>query len=63
MIVGVAALVAATLVKPAVRIVYNPSDSAPRGWYIVLPADHSRVVDCVLPQLTSAVAMLAARRA
>ena len=62
MIVGVAALVAATYVKPAVRIVYNPSDSAPRGWYLVLPADHFRVGDYVVAQLPSDVALLAARR-
>ena len=39
MLLGVTALVAAAYLKPAARLVYNPTDSAPRGWYVVVPYD------------------------
>jgi conjugative transfer signal peptidase TraF len=59
---GVAALVAASWLTPSIRLVYNPSDSAPRGWYLVLPATEFSVGDYVLARLPSDTAALAAAR-
>jgi conjugative transfer signal peptidase TraF len=44
------------------RIIYNPSASAPRGWYWLLSADRLRVDDYVLINLPSNVKRLAAER-
>ncbi len=44
------------------RIIYNPSASAPRGWYWLLPADTLKVDDYVLVSLPSKVKRLAAER-
>ena len=59
---GVAALVAASWLTPSIRLVYNPSDSAPRGWYLVLAATQFSVGDYVLARLPSDTAELAAAR-
>jgi len=37
---GLAALVWASFVHPLPRLIYNPSDSVPVGWYRVDPLDH-----------------------
>lgn len=63
---GVAALAWASFVQPAVRIVYNPSDSVPAGWYRVAPA-HSllgalHVGSIALTALPADAAALAAER-
>ena len=44
------------------RIIYNPSASAPRGWYWLLPADSLKVDDYALVSLPSNVKRLAAER-
>ena len=44
------------------RLIYNPSASAPRGWYWLLPADRLKVEDYVLVNLPSKVKRLAAER-
>ncbi len=37
---GLAALAWAAFVQPLPRLIYNPSDSVPVGWYRVKPLDH-----------------------
>ena len=61
-IVGVVALLGATWFKPAVQLVFNPTDSAPRGWYLVTPAAHLRKGDYVVAQIPNEAALLAAVR-
>ena len=62
MVLGIAAFIAAACVTPATRIVYNPSDSAPRGWYLVFQAARVRVGDYVVVRLPRDTAALAAAR-
>src|SRR5439155_4549770 len=58
----IAALIAAAWVKPAVRIVYNPSNSAPRGWYLVLPPTQLHAGDYVVARLPIDIASFAVSR-
>ena len=68
--VGLAALAWAAFVQPLPRLIYNPSDSVPVGWYRVDPLDHRPVslprplsVDSiVLTTLPPDAAALAAQR-
>jgi type IV secretory pathway protease TraF len=60
---GVTALVAAAYLKPAARLVYNPTDSARRCSYVVVPMIHARPGDYVVALLASDTATLAATRA
>ena len=62
MTLGVAALCVVAWAKPPVRFVYNPSQSAPKGWYLVLPATRLRAGDYVVARLPSDTASLAATR-
>lgn len=62
-----AALALSVLIAPAVltitpRLVYNPSTSAARGWYLVYPAAAIRAGDLVLAALPPAAIELAAAR-
>jgi len=59
---GIAALAWPSLSMPDARIVYNPSDSVPRGWYRIGPSDSLHVGSIVLAQLPSDAAALAAQR-
>lgn len=59
---GLAALAWASLIQPAVRIVYNASDSVPVGWYRIEQAHSPRVGSIVLTTLPSDAAALAAQR-
>lgn len=59
---GTAALVWPSVHSPVARIVYNASDSVPRGWYRVRPAKSLRVGDIVLARLPTEAAALAAQR-
>lgn len=61
-VVGVTAIIAAAYVKPPIRLVYNASDSAPRGWYLVVPAAHFRVGEYVVARLPNDTSTLAAKR-
>ena len=45
-----------------VHVVYNPSDSVPRGWYRIGAAERLRAGAIVLTQLPADVAALAAQR-
>ncbi len=59
---AVAALALPYIFAPAVRIVYNASDSLPSGWYRIEPAAELRVGSIVLARPPADVAALAARR-
>ena len=59
---GLAALAWAAWVRPLPRLVYNPSDSVPVGWYRIGPADALRVGAIVLTTLPPDAAALAAQR-
>ncbi len=62
---GLAALCASAMLHPPVRIVYNPSNSVPRGWYRIGPRDSTgslHVGSVVLARLPADAAALAARR-
>lgn len=63
---GLAALAWASFITPAARIVYNPSDSVPVGWYRVEQGgslhDSLRVGSIVLASLPTDAAALAAQR-
>jgi conjugative transfer signal peptidase TraF len=59
---GVVAMLEATWFKPATQVVFNPTDSAPRGWYLVTPATHFRVGDYVVTRIPENAALLAATR-
>lgn len=68
--VGLAALAWAAFVQPLPRLIYNPSDSVPVGWYRVDPQRHGAnalprplsVGSVVLTTLPPEVAALAAQR-
>lgn len=62
---GLAALFASAVVHFPVQIVYNPSDSVPRGWYRIGPmgaAGSLHVGSIVLARLPADAAALAAQR-
>jgi len=44
------------------RVMYNPSESAPRGWYVMVPVESPRVDDFVVVRLPERVAAMAAQR-
>lgn len=48
--------------RSQVLVVYNASDSVPRGWYRIAPVDSLQVGGIVLAQLPVAAAALAAQR-
>ena len=68
--VGLAALAWAAFMQPLPRLIYNPSDSVPVGWYRVQPLDHRaaslprrlEVGSIVLTRLPADAAALAAQR-
>jgi conjugative transfer signal peptidase TraF len=59
---GLAALCLGVLVKPNYRLLYNASDSAPRGWYALVPERDFRMGTLVFARLPSRAATLAAER-
>ncbi|SOE35344.1 S26 family signal peptidase [Delftia acidovorans] len=59
---GLAALAWASFVQPLPRLIYNPSDSVPMGWYRVVPPDTPHVGSIVLTTLPPEAAALAAQR-
>jgi len=59
---GVSAMLGAAWFKPAIQLVFNPTDSAPRGWYLITPAARFRVGDYVVAQMPNEAALLAAAR-
>jgi conjugative transfer signal peptidase TraF len=61
-LIGIAVAAAPTVYRPAVRIVYNASSSAPMGWYLIQPVTSPKVGDYVLATLPAEAATLAAQR-
>jgi conjugative transfer signal peptidase TraF len=59
---GVIAMLGAVWFKPAVQLVFNPTDSAPRGWYLITRAANFRVGEYVVAQIPNQAALLAAAR-
>ena len=59
---GIAALSLSIWTKAEVRLVYNPSESAPRGWYRINPPTDLRVGDYVIARLPRDTASFAAER-
>ena len=59
---GVAVLAWPSVQTPTARIVYNPSDSVPPGWYRIGPPESLHVGSIVLAQLPANAAALAAQR-
>ena len=55
-------LAVASVVTPSVRLVYNASDSAPTGWYVIRPAQELMLGQYVVARLPDQVAALAAKR-
>ena len=60
--IGLAALLMPLAMPHRAQIVYNPSDSVPRGWYRIRPADSLHVGSIVLARLPAPAAALAAQR-
>jgi len=61
-VLAFAALLASTLARPRLRLVYNATDSAPRGLYVVDEAADLRVGNYVIARLPESSATLAAER-
>jgi len=61
-VLGITALAWPLVHTPVARIVYNPSDSVPPGWYRIVPPDSLHVGSIVLARLPTDTAALAARR-
>ncbi len=59
---GIATLAWPSVHTPITRIVYNPSDSVPRGWYRIGPPYSLHVDSIVLARLPADAAALAAQR-
>ena len=62
MTMGVLFIAASTFSRTSPRLIYNPSDSAPRGFYLVAPPVQVHVGDYVIAQLPAAAAEVAAQR-
>lgn len=60
--IGLAALLMPLALPNRVHLVYNPSDSVPRGWYRIVSADSLQVGSIVLARLPAPAAALAAQR-
>jgi conjugative transfer signal peptidase TraF len=60
--VGLGLLILTATFHPSIGLAYNPTDSAPRGLYLVLPASRLNVGDYVIARLPQATAKLAAAR-
>jgi conjugative transfer signal peptidase TraF len=61
-VLGIAALAWPSVHTPFARIIYNPSDSVPPGWYRIGPPESLHVGSIVLVQLPADAAALAAQR-
>ncbi len=59
---AVTVIVFASVVQMPYYLLYNPSESAPRGWYGVMPIGNVRVDDLVVVDLPEPVSQFAAER-
>jgi conjugative transfer signal peptidase TraF len=62
MVIGIATIAIASGADPPYRLVYNPSESAPRGWYALVPEHHPKTGQWVLVRLPQTIARLADER-
>src|SRR5665213_2554473 len=62
MVLALFGMLASTADKPSLQLIYNASDSAPRGWYRVTHPARFHVGDYVVARLPEQVAALAATR-
>jgi len=62
MVLALFAMLAAVIDKPQLQIIYNASDSAPRGWYRVSHPAQLHVGDYVVARLPEEIAARAAAR-
>jgi len=60
--IGLAALLMPLAIPNRVHLVYNPTDSVPRGWYRIGKIDALHVGDIVLARLPEPAGALAAQR-
>jgi conjugative transfer signal peptidase TraF len=59
---GLVAIAWPAIQAPVLRVVYNPSDSVPRGWYRIGPPDSLQVGSIVMVRLPAETASLASQR-
>lgn len=59
---GVCAVIGSATIEPNYRLLYNPTASAPKGWYLVVPLSTIRVDDYVVVRLPLRIATLASER-
>lgn len=59
---GIAAMVAATLIDPRYRLMYNASTSAPLGWYLRVPVSDPSTNTWIFARLPDAAAAFATAR-
>jgi len=62
MVIGIATIAMPSGADPPYRLVYNPSESAPRGWYALVPEHHPKTGQWVLVHLPQTIARLADER-
>jgi len=61
-VLSMTVIVSASVIHMPYYLLYNPSESAPRGWYRVMPVNRIRVDEFVVVLLPESVSMLAAER-
>lgn len=61
-LLGLAIIALSALVKPSYRLLYNASNSAPLGWYALVPAHDIGIDMLVFARLPTGAAALAAER-
>lgn len=60
--IGLACIGLATSFNPPYKLLYNPSESAPKGWYLLRAGKPPRIGAYVLASLPTTAATLASRR-
>jgi conjugative transfer signal peptidase TraF len=62
MALGFFLVLTAAIATPPYKLIYNPSESAPRGWYVFKRTDRIYLGDFVLAHLPDAIATFASER-
>ena len=60
--VGLGMISLSSTIRSEPRLVYNPSESAPRGWYVIHSVDDVRIGDYLIVTLPHDIAAFAAKR-
>ena len=60
--VGLAMMALSSAIRSEPRLVYNPSESAPRGWYVIHSVADVRIGDYLIVTLPHDIAAFAAKR-